>query len=95
MNPILTPQEDHSSPQFAALVGSDAQRFTKATNDLQTLTAAQAALGLSRATFWRFRKRHRIKVVTGWHVSLADLTEAIECERRGMRRIVAERTGAK
>ncbi len=50
------------------------------------IRAATEALSFSRTTFWRFRKKHRIAVLTGRQVSVVDLWEGIAAERRGERR---------
>jgi hypothetical protein len=51
-----------------------------------TLAAAEAMSGLSRTTFWRFRKRHRIRLLTGRRICAADIISGFEAERRGTRR---------
>jgi len=59
------------------------------TSRLVPIESACAQLGLSRSTFWRFRKRHRIKVLPGHRIYIDDIVEAFEAERRGCRRKIA------
>lgn len=59
------------------------------TERLVSIEVARAHFGLSRASFWRFRKRHRIRVLPGRRVDIADIVEAYEAERRGKRRLAA------
>jgi len=92
MNEKLEPPQ---SAELAQRVGIPPQAertaFDAITSDLRSIQWAQQALGLSRATFWRFRKYHRIAVVAGRRISLTDLAAALECERCGIRRPATER----
>ncbi len=55
---------------------------------LLSLRQAQSEFGFSRASFWRFRKRHRICLLPGRRVSAEDILSSFDAERAGRRRNV-------
>jgi hypothetical protein len=54
---------------------------------LLNLRSAENAFGFSRTAFWRFRKRHRIRLLPNGRVCIDDVFAGLEAERRGQRRI--------
>ena len=56
---------------------------------LVSIESARLQFGMSRAAFWRFRKRHRIALLPGHRVYIDDIVEAFEAQRCGRRRMVA------
>jgi hypothetical protein len=48
---------------------------------LVTIAEAQERLGMSKATFWRFRTRHGVAVLTGRKVCIDDVINALDRER--------------
>lgn len=48
---------------------------------LVTATEAAKRFKMDRATFWRFRKRHHIRLLTGRRVHLDDVVRGFESER--------------
>jgi len=55
-------------------------------NEMVRIADAGRMLNLSRATFWRFRKRHRIRTLPGATLWWSDVSEALKAEREGKRR---------
>ena len=57
--------------------------------ELISLEEAERQIGLSRTAFWRFRKRHRVRVLPGRRVNVDDIIDAFTAERGGKRRQIA------
>jgi hypothetical protein len=53
---------------------------------LLPLATAEAEFGFSRVSFWRFRKRHRIRLLPGRRISVEDILAGFAAERLGRRR---------
>lgn len=63
---------------------SDAHCWTPATMPVATvsLSAGAAILNVSRSTFWRFRRKHRIAVLTGRQIATEDVFRGVQEERK-------------
>ena len=55
------------------------------TSRLCSVTDAAAKYGMSVTTFWRFRRRHQIRTISGDQVHLDDVDRGIDVER-GLRK---------
>jgi hypothetical protein len=78
-----------ANPQAPEVTGPDGSMEDKSENlkrALLNLSTAEAQFGFSRASFWRFRKRHRIHLLPGRRVNIDDIIEAFDAERAGLRR---------
>lgn len=48
---------------------------------LLRLEPAAVLIGVSRTSFWRFRRKHKIRLVVGRRVSVEDIRRALEQEQ--------------
>lgn len=90
----LLKQRDLTDPSIQSI--RVRKHMQHAWDDARSLTArlvsiesARVQFGMSRAAFWRFRKRHRIALLPGRRVYIDDIVEAFEAQRCGRRRMVA------
>jgi hypothetical protein len=79
--PVLHPERDLISNNLRNL-------FSEFTERALSLERAESMVGFSRTTFWRFRKRHRIQLLTGRRICVADIIAGFEAERNGQRRTI-------
>jgi hypothetical protein len=75
---LLTPNQTTS--------GRSAARIAAFMDGLLPLKRAQAAFGFTRTSFWRFRIKHRIRLLPGRQINIDDVIAGLQAERRGQRR---------
>jgi hypothetical protein len=88
-----TPREGYDAflsaiaAQIADRISSVSGSAATLRRNLVALKTAEVEFGFSRVSFWRFRKRHRIRLLPGRRVNLEDILAAFEAERSGQRRL--------